>query len=268
MFNINTRSITGDGGLPIFLAVPENLPGPVPAIVLMHERYGFVQHTQELAERIAGDGFVCMAPDFFFKHPDQEALHAGDARYDMNDDEAAELLDTAVDHLEQMDDVADGCIAIMGVCQTGRHPLILAGRRHIGAALVWVGAAQDREWEVNEVYPEPLEDVISRIECPVLGIFGETDHMISLDHVRRFRDCFERHRKSYSIHIYQDAPHGWLNDTMPGRYRRAQAEAGLALQYQFLQEIFSPAYDRGSVHWRFECHSSHDYDFTKNVRLE
>ena len=118
MFNINTRSITGDGGLPIFLAVPENLPGPVPAIVLMHERYGFVKHTQELAERIAGDGFVCMAPDFFFKHPDQEALHAGDARYDMNDDEAAELLDTAVDHLEQMDDVADGCIAIMGVCQT------------------------------------------------------------------------------------------------------------------------------------------------------
>ena len=133
--------------------------------------------------------------DCFFRHPDQDALHAGDSRYDIGDDEAAEHLNSAVELLEGMDEVNADCIAVMGVCQTGRHPLILASRRKIAAALVWVGAAQDREWEVNECYPEPLEDVIARVDCPVLGIFGETDHMISLDHVRRFRDTFEKHRK-------------------------------------------------------------------------
>jgi carboxymethylenebutenolidase len=92
--------------------------------------------------------------------------------------------------------------------------------------------------------------------------------MISLDHVRRFRDTLEKHRKTYSIQIYQDAPHGWLNDTMPGRYRRQQAEAAWAAQHAFLQEVFSPTYDRTRVHWRFECHSSTNYDFSKNVRLE
>ena len=240
MGDIKTQSITCNGGLPVIVAVPENLSGPAPAIVVMHERYGLVPHTQDLAERFAREGFVCVAPDFFFRHPDQDALHAGDARYNIGDDEAAEHLNSAVEHLEGMDEVNADLIAVMGVCQTGRHPLILAARRKIAAALVWVGAAQDREWEVTEFYPEPLEEVIARVDCPVLGIFGETDHIISLDHVRRFRDTLERHRKTYSIHIYQDAPHAWLNDTMPGRYRRQQAEAAWAAQHVFLQEVYSP----------------------------
>ena len=268
MGEIRTQSITGDGGLPIFLAVPKNLSGPAPAMVVMHERYGLVPHTKDLAERFAREGYVCVAPDCFFRHPDQSALHAGDARYDISDDEAAEHLTTAVELLESMDEVNSDCIAVMGVCQTGRHPLILAARKKIAAALVWVGAAQDREWEANDCYSTPLEDVIAQVNCPILGIFGETDHMISLNHVRRFRDTLEKHRKTYSIQIYQDAPHGWLNDTMPGRYRRQQAEAAWATQHAFLREVFSPAYDQTRIHWRFESHTSKNYDFSKNVRLE
>ena len=59
----------------------------------------------------------------------------------------------------------------------------------------------------------------------------------------RFRDCLERHGKSYTIHVYRDAPHDWLNDTMPGGYRRAQAEAW-AQQRVFLREVLAPDYDR------------------------
>ena len=98
--------------------------------------------------------------------------------------------------LERMKEVDNKSIAVKGVCQTGRHPLIIAARKKIAAALVWYGAAQDREWESNELYKEPLADVIEKIDCPVLGVFGEADHMISLDHVRRFRNCFEEKRKT------------------------------------------------------------------------
>ena len=268
MGDITTKSMICAGGLPAFLAVPAGLASPAPAVVVMHERYGLVRHTRDLAERFARDGFVCIAPDCFFRHPDQDALHAGDARYDISDDEAAEHLGTALDVLEGMDEVDPDCIAVKGVCQTGRHPLILAARRKIAAVMVWVGAAQDKEWETSAIYPEPLDDVIARVDCPVLGVFGEADHMISLDHVRRFRDCLEKHRKSYSIYVYQGAPHGWLNDTMPGRYRRDAAEAGWAAQRTFLAEVFSPDYDHNTVNWRFTCDSGKDYDFSKNVRLE
>jgi carboxymethylenebutenolidase len=110
--------------------------------------------------------------------------------------------------------------------------------------------------------------VIAAIDCPVFGAFGEADHIISLADVRQFRDCLELHRKNYDIHVYKGAPHGWLNDTMPGRYRRAEAEAGWAAQQRFLTDVFAGGYDSGSVRWRFACDSAPDYDFSKNVRLE
>ena len=45
---------------------------------------------------------------------------------------------------------------------------------------------------------QPLDQIIADIECPVLGLFGEADHVISLDDVRRLRDTLERHGKSYT----------------------------------------------------------------------
>ena len=92
--------------------------------------------------------------------------------------------------------------------------------------------------------------------------------MISLADVRRFRDALDRHGKSYHIKVYAGAPHGWLNHTMPGRYRRAQAEAGWALQRAFLERVLDPGYDRSRRVQIYECEHSADYDFGKNVRME
>ncbi|MPZ40977.1 MAG: hypothetical protein GEU95_23595, partial [Rhizobiales bacterium] len=103
--------------------------------------------------------------------------------------------------------------------------------------------------------------------CPVFGAFGEGDHIISLDDVLRFRNCLEANKKSYDIHTYRGAPHGWLNDTMPGRYRKTEAEAGWAAQQRFLAEVFSGQWD-GVVRWQFASDSGKDYDFSKNVRME
>jgi dienelactone hydrolase len=60
-----------------------------------------------------------------------------------------------------------------------------------------------------------VEDLLARVNCPVLGIFGEADHIISVEDVTRFRNALEKAKKDYHIRIYRDAPHGWLNDTMP-----------------------------------------------------
>lgn len=267
MPDIATRTVHCAGGLPAFLAVPAT-DTKAPAVVLMHERYGFVRHTRDLAERFARDGFVCIAPDFFHKHPDQAALQRGDVGYDMTDPEAVAYLEAAIAEVAALAQVDASRIAVKGVCQTGRHPLVLAAQRPIAAALVWYGAASQREWQVSARYPKPLDEIIAAVECPVLGIFGEADHVISLADVRRLRDCLDRHDKSYTIKVYADAPHGWLNDTMPGRYRKAQAEAGWAAQQRFLSDVFSGGYDGKSIRWRFESDSGMDYDFSRNVRLE
>ncbi len=154
---------------------------------------------------------------------------------------------------------------MIGVCQTGRYPVVLAATRPIQACVVVYGAAQPREWEVNERQPEPFEDLLARLPCPLLGIFGEADHLISVADVVRLRQTLEAHRKSYDIRIFAGAPHGWLNDTMPGRYRR---EAAWQVLVNFLRRVLGTGVPMNRVHWRFESNIAVDYNFGRNVRLE
>ena len=255
------------GGMPVFVAEPAST-AKVPAVIVVHERYGLVKHTCDLAERFAQDGLVAIAPDLYFRHPDQAALHRGDVGCDISDPDALVALNAAVEALSAIPQADTSRLAIMGICQTARLPLVVAASRPIAAALVWYGAAQPREWAVNSKYPRPLDDIIAAANCPVLGMFGETDHLISIDDIRKFRDSLERHGKSFRIHVYRDAPHGWLNDTMPGRYRRAQAEAAWADQRAFLNAVLASGYDRATRMQHYAADIAVDYDFSRNVRQE
>jgi carboxymethylenebutenolidase len=266
-YHVASEMIECTGGMPAFLAHPEGA-GRFPVVVLMHERYGLVQHAKDLARRCARDGYVVLAPNFFYRHPDQKQLNAGDSRYDLTDPESVELLKAAVAALERTAFADRGKLAIAGYCQTGRHPLVFAAEVKIQAAIVWYGAASKREWEVNKLQPRALDDVIASVDCPVFGAFGSDDHIISVEDVRRFRNSLEQHKKSYEVHLYPGAPHGWLNDTMPGRYRKAQADAAWAAQQRFLGEVFAGEWPKNSIRWRFDSEFGTDYDFSKNRRQE
>jgi carboxymethylenebutenolidase len=265
--SVTFEDITCDNGMPAVLAYPAG-GGSFPTVILMHERYGLVQHTRDQAMRCARDGYAVLAPNFFFRHPDQAALNAGKSRYDLTDPESVELIKVALATLTKYAAADLRKIVVAGYCQTGRHPLVFASEVPISAAVVWYGAASKREWEVNRLQPRPLEAVIAALPCPVFAAFGEADHIISLEDVQRFRNRLEVNHKSYDIHVYEGAPHGWLNDTMPGRYRKPQADAGWAAQQRFLAKVFTGGYDPKRVSWRFESESGIDYDFTKNVRME
>lgn len=262
-----SRDIVCEGGMPAFVVRPAGA-GPFPIVVLMHERYGLVQHTRDQARRCARDGYLAIAPDFFFRHPEPAVLNAGDSRYDITDPESVELIDAAIAAAKKEPEADGARIAVAGYCQTGRHPLVYASQRKITAAVVWYGAASKREWAINERQPETLETVLGRLDCPVFGAFGAADHIISIEDVRRFRNCLEAGGKSFDIHVYADAPHGWLNDTMPGRYRKAQAEAGWAHQQAFLSSVFGGQRSDRLVTQSYDCAFAADYDFSRNVRLE
>jgi carboxymethylenebutenolidase len=265
--NITTQDIICDNGMPALLAHPAG-GGSFPTVILMHERYGLVRHTRDQAVRCARDGYTVLAPNFFFRHPDQASLNAGNSRYDLTDPESVELIRASLTSLTRHPAADLNKVVVAGHCQTGRHPLIFAAEVPISAAIVWYGAASKREWEVNKLQPKPLEAVIAALPCPMFAAFGEADHIISIEDVLRLRNVLEANQKSYEIHIYKGAPHGWLNDTMPGRYRKPQADAAWATQQRFLSEVFAGSFDPKRVSWRFESESATDYDFTNNVRLE
>ena len=255
-------------GMSAVRALPK-AKGKRPGVILLHERYGIDQHTKDLTVKLAKAGFVGFAPDLFHRFTgDRKAVLRGDQRVELTDQGVLEDLNAAVAYLQKSNYVDGSRLAIIGVCQSGRQALLLpANRSDISGAVVLYGAIGGKEWLANDLRPTPIEDLIAKVNCPVLGIFGEADHIISIDDVLRFRNCLERERKNYHVRLYRDAPHGWLNDTMPGRYRKEAAKDAWALIISFLKKCFAEGWDKERIFSTFESDYSVHYDFTKNVRM-
>ena len=266
---ITPTMIKYGGGISAVRALPK-AKGKRPAVIILHERYGIDKHTKDLTVKLAQAGFVGFAPDLFHRfNGDRSAVLRGEQRVDLTDDGALEDLNAAVEYLKKLKNVDPTRIGIIGVCQTGRQPVLLAAKRNdIAGAVVLYGAVGGKEWLGNDLRPTPIEELIAQINCPVLGVFGEADHIISIADVVRFRNCLEKARKNCHIRIYPGAPHGWLNDTMPGRYRKEAAKDTWNLMMSFLKKCFAGGWDRDRIVCKFENEYSTKYDFSKNVRLE
>ena len=257
------------GGISAVRALPK-AKGKRPAVIILHERYGIDPHTKDLTVKLAQAGFVGLAPDLFHRFSgDRQAVLRGEQRVDLTDEGALEDLNGAVEYLKKLKEVDGTSIGIIGVCQTGRQPVLLAAKRNdMAGAVVLYGAIGGREWMGNTLRPTPIEELAAQVTCPVLGVFGEADHIISVDDVVRFRNCLEKAKKNCHIRIYAGAPHGWLNDTMPGRYRKEAAKDAWLLMMSFLKQCFSGGWDRDRIVCRYESDYSTKYNFSKNVRLE
>ncbi len=244
-------------GTRAFLARPKRFRAPFGGVVLGHERYGLVEHTLDLTAKFASYGYVAIAPDMATHWDgDKEALARGDARLTLTDEQITGYMAGSMDYLKTLPEVDPARIAAMGVCASGGYPHLLNRvRPDLAANIVFYGGTRARD------------EVIEAITAPTLGVFGEADHTISLDDVHEFRTMLERYKKNYEIKLYPGMPHGWLNDTMPGRYRQREAEAAWKLIMRFLDRVYAGGYPPDRVRWRMTGQYSRSYDFSKNVRL-
>src|SRR5215510_14541829 len=63
--------------------------GSRPVVIHLHERYGIVKHTLDLAQKIVDAGYVVLVPDLYWRFTgDREALARGEARAELSDTDA------------------------------------------------------------------------------------------------------------------------------------------------------------------------------------
>ena len=265
----STSTVTFGDRVSAFLAIPEKGTAPYGAVILGHERYGLVQHTLDLTSKFAASGYVAVAPDLFSRWDgDKEALNRGDISVPLSDGDIVSYMGDSLDFLLDHPMVDASRIAAMGVCQSGAYPLLLNSvRSEVAANIVVYGGAQNREWELNETRREPYEDILARITAPVLGIWGEDDFVVSIDNVARLRGVLEANRKSYEFKLFRDMPHGWMNSTMPGRYRPRETELVWQRLLDFMERVRGGEFPKDRAIWRFDSNIDPTYDFTKKVRL-
>jgi carboxymethylenebutenolidase len=253
------------GGSAAWVSTPDVDSAPI--VVVCHERYGVVRHTTELADRFARAGFIAIAPDFFA----DMALTGEEERLPyVPDDVVLRHLDAAIAHAFTLPAARpDSPVAVIGICRTGSYGILAsASRTDIAAVVMLYGGAQEREFQTGDLRPTPYEQLLAGGDAPVLGLWGERDHTMSIDDVRRVRDLLENAHRSYDFTVYADMPHGWLNDTMPGRFHRSESDDAFQSMVDWLaKSLHAGKSARHDVSWKFRARFSADYDFTKNERL-
>ncbi len=140
-------------------------------VIVIHENRGLVEHTKDVARRLAKAGYAALAPDLLAR--------VGGTEHFTNLDELQSILRTippeafitdlnaALDHLQGLPCVHPDRVGVIGFCFGGGLAWrLLTMREDLRAGVPFYGAAP------------PLEDV-PKIHAAVLAIYGELDERIN-----------------------------------------------------------------------------------------
>lgn len=195
--------------------------GPFPGLVLIPHMPGWDEFLREAARRFAAHGYQVLCPNIYerFGHgtPSEVANRAREAG--MVPD-ASVMGDTqaAINFLRNQQ-TANGKVGVIGMCSGGRHTFLAACTCQgvDAAADLWGGGLFNARGDEPAVI-EHAKD----LSCPLIGIFGNEDHMPPADEVDRTEEILKSCGKDYEFHRYDGAGHGiWYYDKP--MYRQEQA---------------------------------------------
>ncbi len=235
-----------------------------PVLLMLHERYGPVKHSFNVIERVAAEGYVACFPDMFHRFQgDRGPIENGQARVDPTDTESLADMDETFAHVRSLNYVDADKIGIVGFCLSGRTPLVYSAQRKGATAVtVFHGGAYPRDYAGELPGQQPIGEVIPKVSCPVLGIFGELDQLVPLANVARFKRDLEQSGKSYRIRVIAGVPHAWLNSTNPIAYYEKEAEEAWKIMFEFFKEVFDGRWKTPQPRHEFVSDPAITFDFS------
>jgi carboxymethylenebutenolidase len=214
---VKTQTVTyksGEDTVSIYLAAPST-PGKHPALILIHEWWGLMPWVKEQARKFAAAGYVALAVDLYRGKTTEDPKVARQMATTLPPDRAMRDLEAAFNYLASRNDVETSKIGAVGWCFGGGWALRLAIHEpRLAACAINYG----------ELTTDPA--AIDAIRCPVLGIFGAEDQVISPAKVRAFEVAMKKAEKSFDVKIYAGAGHAFETSTDKDRFRpKASADA-------------------------------------------
>lgn len=199
-------SFPGEAGtLYGYLAVPKTARSELqPAVIVVHENRGLVDHIKDVTRRVAKAGFIGISVDLLsrqggiaqFPEPAQQT-----AAYNRTNqfERRADLLST-LDYAKHLDNVVFNRIGITGFCAGGANTWdFVVNFPETAAAVPFYGA------------PPVLED-LERIQTPVLAIYAEQDRTLT-QRMLPVAEAMIRLQKTFGLIIYEGTRHAFHNDT-------------------------------------------------------
>jgi carboxymethylenebutenolidase len=220
----DVRIAAADREVPAYFARPAGRSN-LPVVLVVHEIWALHEHFRDVTRRLAKEGYLAVACDFFARQGDPSNLEIEDIRKivgQVPDAQVVSDLDAAALWATSHGGDAKR-IGITGFCWGGRMTWLYAAHSPaLRAGVAWYGKV---EGPASSLQPRHAVDLAKDLKAPVLGLYGGADAGIPNDGVDRMRDAIRAAGKPSEIHTYPDTPHAFYADYRPS-YRRREAEDG------------------------------------------
>ncbi len=218
-----------DGAVPAYRAYPEKGTG-LPVVLVVQEIFGVHEHIKDVCRRLAKLGYFAITVELYARQGDVSKMSEPPEIFSrvvnhVPDSQVMSDLDAAVVHARGTGVCDASRLAVTGFCWGGRitwtycvhNPAVRAGVAWYGRLVAPAFAA------LQPAYPV---DLAANLKVPVLGLYGEADAGIPVEHVEKMRAALAAAGNTTSeIVLYKDAPHAFYADYRPS-YRREAAEDG------------------------------------------
>ncbi|MGH3714153.1 MAG: dienelactone hydrolase family protein [Micromonosporaceae bacterium] len=224
MVSFDSNGGTSEG----YLAVPPARSDPWTPVIVIQEWWGLVPHIKSVADRVAAEGFVALAPDFFHGASTAEPDQARRLLMGLAMDQAAKDIAGAAAYLAGRDDCRD-TVGVVGFCMGGSLALWSATLSdRIGAA---VGFYPAIPWE--RMAPEwgSYQGKHAVIHC------SEADGTSAAPGIQQARTAIEQAGGSCRTYGYPGTPHAFFNDDRPEVFDSEAAALAWARTMELLRAI-------------------------------
>jgi carboxymethylenebutenolidase len=197
--------------------------GKRPAVIVIHENRGRNPHIEDVARRLAVEGFLAIAPDLLSVAGGTPAsedaardLHAKANKGDMQAAAVAAIA-FAKNHPE-----STGKVGAVGFCYGGGVVNAMAvASRDLNAAVAYYGS-------------QPPADKVPSIQAALLLHYAGLDQRINAG-IAAYEAALKANNKPYTIHMYPNVNHAFNNDT-GNRYDKAAADLAWGRTLAFFKQ--------------------------------
>jgi carboxymethylenebutenolidase len=235
--------IPGEGGsFGGYVARPAG-SDPLPAVIVYMEIFGVNSHIRDVTERIAREGYVAIAPDYFHRTGpgvelayDDAGMEAGmKLLFALQADEMIADANATLAYLRARSDVKGDAIGAMGFCIGGHMTYLTACETDVkvSASFYGGGIAGPQGPGGGASTLTRTSDISGRILC----LFGGQDAMIPLDQVDAIRSALADAGVRHEVVVYDEADHGFNCDQRATYNEPAATSAWQKVVAAFSQEL-------------------------------
>jgi carboxymethylenebutenolidase len=208
---------------PAFLAAP--VEGDGPPVLVIHDIWGTSPFYEDLAARLAAEGFTALLPNFFFRDDSEVPHHAYPLAFARRDrlDQHRTLreLSAAIDWLAARTGRQGRRVGTIGFCLGGTFGLDLAAERDDLATVCYYGFPAGDSGQTPLTAPTPLS-VTDRINGPLIGFWGAEDKVCGIPHVEQLGELIAARGVAYEQFIYPNVGHAFMAATEGPAYEAVQ----------------------------------------------